>query len=106
MKPNAKKKSGSGRTVGDPILVGIRPEKLTVSAARPAEGANAIRGRFETMSYFGDRSHYFIEVAGLDQRLPVAGQNDLDHLGSVGQLDYGSEVWLTWAPAATVILAD
>lgn len=98
--------TGRGRTVGDPILIGIRPEKLTVSAARPAEGANAIRGRFATMSYFGDRSHYFIEVEGLDQQISVASQNDLQRLGSIGQLDYGSEVWLSWEPAAAVILAD
>ena len=98
--------TGRGRTVGDPVLVGIRPEKLSVSVARPEEGANAIRGRFATMSYFGDRSHYFIEVDGLDQRISVASQNDLQHLGSIGQLEYGSEIWLTWAPAAAVILAD
>jgi spermidine/putrescine transport system ATP-binding protein/putrescine transport system ATP-binding protein len=95
-----------GRTAGDPVLVGIRPEKLSVAVARPAEDANAIRGRFATMSYFGDRSHYFIEVEGVDQRISVASQNDLQHLGSVGQLDYGSEVWLSWAPAGAVILAD
>jgi len=98
--------SGRGRAVGDPVLVGIRPEKLSVSETRPAEGANAIRGRYATMSYFGDRSHYFVEVEGLDQRISVASQNDLQHLGSVGQLDYGAEIWLTWAPAGAVILAD
>ena len=97
---------GRGRAVGDPVLVGIRPEKLSVSEAQPAEGANAIRGRFATMSYFGDRSHYFVEVEGLDQRISVASQNDLQHLGSVGQLDYGAEIWLSWAPAGAVILAD
>jgi ABC-type Fe3+/spermidine/putrescine transport system ATPase subunit len=98
--------SGHGRAAGDSILVGIRPEKLAVTVERPAEGENAIRGRFATMSYFGDRSHYFIEVEGLDQRISVASQNDLQHLGSVGQLEYGSEIWLTWAPAAAVIVAD
>jgi len=98
--------SGHGRAAGDSVLVGIRPEKLAVTVEQPAEGENAIRGRFATMSYFGDRSHYFIEVEGLDQRISVASQNDLQHLGSVGQLDYGSDVWLTWAPAAAVIVAD
>ncbi len=58
------------------------------------------------MSYFGDRSHYFVEVEGMDQRISVASQNYLQHLGSVGQLDYGDEIWLTWAPAGAVILAD
>jgi spermidine/putrescine transport system ATP-binding protein/putrescine transport system ATP-binding protein len=98
--------TGRGRAVGDPVLVGIRPEKLSVSVERPAAGANAIRGRYATMSYFGDRSHYFVEVEGMDQRISVASQNDLQHLGSVGQLDYGAEIWLTWAPAGAVLLAD
>jgi ABC-type Fe3+/spermidine/putrescine transport system ATPase subunit len=98
--------SGGGRAAGDPVLVGIRPEKLSVAVEQPAEGENAIRGRFATMSYFGDRSHYFVEVEGLDQRISVASQNDLQHLGSIGQLEYGTEIWLTWAPEAAVILAD
>ncbi len=98
--------AGQGRAVGDPILVGIRPEKLSVTVAQPAADANAIRGRFATMSYFGDRSHYFVEVEGLDQRISVAMQNDLQHLESIGQLEYGSEIWLTWAPAGAVILAE
>ena len=98
--------SARGGTAGDPVLVGIRPEKLSVSVARPAEGENAIRGQLATMSYFGDRSHYFVEVEGVDQRISVASQNDLQHLGSIGQLDYGTEVWLTWAPEGAVILAN
>ncbi len=98
--------AGQGRAVGDPILIGIRPEKLSVSVERPAEGANAIQGRFSAMSYLGDRSHYFVEVDGLDQRISVASQNDLQHLVAAGQLDYGAKIWLTWAPAGAVILAD
>ena len=42
----------------------------------------------------------------MDQRISVASQNDLQHLVSVGQLDYGADVWLTWAPEGAVILAD
>ena len=98
--------TGRGRTVGDPVLVGIRPEKLSVSVTRPADGTNAIQGRFAAMSYLGDRSHYFVEVDGLEQRISVASQNDLQHLLAVGQLDFGAEIWLTWAPAGAVILAD
>ncbi len=98
--------TGRGRTAGDPVLVGIRPEKLSLTVDHPGEGANALRGRFATMSYFGDRSHYFVEVEGMDQRISVASQNDLQHLVSVGQLDYGADVWLTWAPEGAVILAD
>jgi len=95
-----------GRVAGDPVLVGIRPEKLSVSDHPPAKGVNAIRGRLAAMSYLGDRSHYFIEVEGLDQRISVASQNDLSHLDAINQVDYGSEVWLTWVPAGAVVLAD
>ena len=98
--------SEHGQVAGDPVLVGIRPEKLSVSEVPPANGANAIKGRLSAMSYFGDRSHYFVEVEGLDQRASVASQNDLQHLVAINQIDYGAEVWLTWAPAGAVILAD
>jgi spermidine/putrescine transport system ATP-binding protein/putrescine transport system ATP-binding protein len=98
--------TGRGQTAGDPVLVGIRPEKLSVSETRPIEGTNAIKGRLAAMSYLGDRSHYFVAVEGLDQQVSVASQNDLSHLDATNQLDYGSEVWLTWAPGGAVILAD
>jgi ABC-type Fe3+/spermidine/putrescine transport system ATPase subunit len=98
--------TAGGRTVGDPVLVGIRPEKLSVSEEQPGEGANAIKGQLAAMSYFGDRSHYFVTVEGLDQQISVASQNDLSHLDATYELDYGSEVWLTWATAGAVILAD
>jgi len=98
--------AGQGQAVGDPVLVGIRPEKLSVSDQAPAKDANAIRGRLTAMSYLGDRSHFFVEVDGLDQQISVASQNDPQHKVAVGRLDYGSEIWLTWAPAGAVILAD
>jgi spermidine/putrescine ABC transporter ATP-binding subunit len=98
--------TGGGRSLDDPVLVGIRPEKLSVSEEQPAEGANAIKGRLAAMSYFGDRSHYFVAVEGLEQQISVASQNDLSHLDATYELDYGSEVWLTWPTGGAVILAD
>ena len=97
---------GRGKAAGDAVLVGIRPEKLAVSDQPPAAGANAIRGRLAGMTYFGDRSHYFVEVDGLDQRISVASQNDLPPLVAANRLDYGADIWLTWAPAGAIILTD
>jgi spermidine/putrescine transport system ATP-binding protein/putrescine transport system ATP-binding protein len=95
-----------GKAVGDAVLVGIRPEKLAVSDRRPAPGANGIRGRLAGTTYFGDRSHFFVEVDGLDQRISVASQNDLPPKLAANQLDSGADIWLTWAPAGAIILAD
>ncbi len=98
--------SGQGKAAGDAVLVGIRPEKLAVSDQPPAAGANAIRGRLAGTTYFGDRSHFFVEVDGLDQRISVASQNDLPPKLAANQLDDGADIWLTWAPAGAIILAD
>jgi spermidine/putrescine transport system ATP-binding protein/putrescine transport system ATP-binding protein len=97
---------GLGKTAGDAVLVGIRPEKLAVSDQPPAAGANGIRGRLAGTTYFGDRSRFFVEVDGLDQRISVASQNDLPPTLAANRLDYGADIWLTWAPAGAVILAD
>jgi spermidine/putrescine transport system ATP-binding protein/putrescine transport system ATP-binding protein len=92
--------------VGSRVVIAIRPEKLSVSDQPPANGANALRGRLTASSYLGDRSHFFVQVEGLDQPVSVASQNDLQHKAFSGRIEAGAEIWLSWAPAGGIVLAD
>jgi spermidine/putrescine ABC transporter ATP-binding subunit len=100
--------AGQGKQVaaGNRIVVGIRPEKLALSYRQEGAEGNAIRGRLGASSYLGDRSHFFVEIEGLDSPFTVANANDLPHKAAAGQMTAGAEVWLTWAPGGAIILSD
>src|SRR3954452_20089977 len=61
-------------TPGARVSVAVRPEKLELSAVRPANG-NAIAGRRRAEAYLGDRSHYYVEAEGLAKPIAAAAQN-------------------------------
>jgi spermidine/putrescine ABC transporter ATP-binding subunit len=87
---------------GAHVTVAVRPEKVQLEWQTPAGGRNAIAGQVGAEAYFGDRSHYYVEVPGLNQRVAVAMQNaqrSLDNTESRGR-----QVWLTWAIESAVLL--
>jgi spermidine/putrescine ABC transporter ATP-binding subunit len=92
--------------VGGCVVIAIRPEKLSVGDQPPGNGANALRGRLTASSYLGDRSHFFVQVEGLDQPVSVASQNDRPLEAAAGHIQAGGEVWLSWSPAGGIVLAD
>ena len=56
---------------GTPVTLAIRPEKITLHAARP-DAANMLSGRIVTTTYMGDRSHHFVAVEGLPKPIVVS----------------------------------
>ena len=71
-----------------------------MAAAGPA--ANAIVGRLDAEAYLGDRSHYYVEVPGLERRVAVALQNAQRSLDNAEAR--GRQVWLTWPTKSAVLL--
>jgi ABC-type Fe3+/spermidine/putrescine transport system ATPase subunit len=87
---------------GAAVTVAVRPEKVHIEWQQPAQNVNAIIGHVHAEAYFGDRSHYFVEVPGLNRRVAVALQNaqrSLDNAESRGR-----QVWLTWPTESAVLL--
>ncbi len=58
-----------GRTTaqGASVLVAIRPEKLQISWERPSLSVNTLSGKVGAVAYFGDRSHFYVNVEGCDK---------------------------------------
>ncbi len=87
---------------GANIVVAVRPEKLTLSKDRPAGEGNAVQGVISTAAYLGDRSHFYVTVAGTDKPIAVAAQeSDMSDGQSLGA---DSAVWLSWSDEAVVLL--
>ena len=87
---------------GDRVIVAVRPEKIRVLRAAPAESVNVACGRIEASAYLGDRSHFHVRTAGRDEAIAVATQNVEPVLSSEGPAD--DLVWLSWSRDAAILL--
>jgi ABC-type Fe3+/spermidine/putrescine transport system ATPase subunit len=84
------------------VVVAVRPEKLFIHAEMPSGAGNTVRCRLENTAYLGDRSHYYVRVEGVDRPLAVAAQNADSEAAT--RLASRSDLWLTWAPGAMIVL--
>jgi len=89
---------------GAAVTVAIRPEKIRLAGAGAAPGANRVRGRVTAMAYLGDRSQFFVAVAGVGQPIAVAAQNAQSL--AEGRIDPGAEVTLLWDESAVLLLPE
>jgi spermidine/putrescine transport system ATP-binding protein len=91
---------------GAPVWVGIRPEKITMTAAtavRPAAipRANGTGGTIMTSAYLGAVTLYDIRTPGGTQ-IKVTAANATRSASPA--LPAGTQVWLQWEPDAPVVL--
>ncbi|WP_119302047.1 ABC transporter ATP-binding protein [Dongia deserti] len=93
---------GSAPRPGTPVLIAIRPEKLQMSWERPGLSVNSLAGKVGAVAYFGDRSHFYVDVEGCEKPLAVALQNGERRLD--GSDLVGKPVWLSWEPDSAVLL--
>src|SRR5215469_265612 len=89
---------------GTPVSVAVRPEKIHLHWAPPASASNALAGRLNAKAYFGDRSHYFVEVDGLSKLIAVSRQNADRELAESDAI--GRSVWMSWKPEAASLLTE
>lgn len=86
---------------GARVTIAIRPEKVQIGWERPG-GASAIEGQVGAEAYLGDRSHYYVQVAGHSRPIAVANQNMIRSLDN-SELR-GRAVWLSWPTEAAILL--
>jgi len=89
---------------GARVSIAVRPEKIDLHRVEPERTTNAIAGRLNAKAYFGDRSHYFVEVQGLAKLVAVARQNADRRLAETDSI--GEKVWVSWKPESASLLAE
>jgi spermidine/putrescine ABC transporter ATP-binding subunit len=87
---------------GEDLVVAIRPEKLHLSRTEPAAGLRRIQGRIHAEAYLGDRSHFYVDIDGLERPVAVAEQNIEEDLADATGKD--AQVWLSWRDTSVVLL--
>ncbi|MBL8894105.1 MAG: ABC transporter ATP-binding protein, partial [Rhizobiales bacterium] len=89
---------------GNDVAVAVRPEKLKLHWQHPNGAANVLAGRVGAVAYFGDRSHYYVEVDGIAKPFAVSVQNAA---GPGRDADAAQKpVWLSFEPEAALVLKD
>ncbi len=91
-------------TQGMSVSVALRPEKIRISRAAPADTAfNAVRGRIRDMSYFGSFTVYHLTLAS-GASLKVSQANIDRH--PEDPLTRGDEAWAQWDGWSQVVLTQ
>ncbi len=95
----------AGATVGAPVAIALRPEKLRITplaaASTAADGENTVRGRVWDIGYLGDVSIYKVQLPdGAQMKASVANVTRLVER----PIGWDDEVVLSWAPSAAVLL--
>ncbi len=85
------------------VQVALRPEKFELSSTQPADRPS-VEGRLTNAAYLGERSHFYITVAGREQPIAVSAQNRSRFGGPPGTRSEDEKLWLSWSAEAIVVL--
>ncbi|MDG2339709.1 MAG: TOBE domain-containing protein, partial [Paracoccaceae bacterium] len=86
---------------GQDCTVAIRPEKVTISAERPTDAANAVQGKIIDIAYLGNLSTYYVKLANGQM---VKAQTANTRRLSRRTFTWEDDVWLSWTATAGVVL--
>ncbi len=90
-----------GAGVGAELDLTVRPEKIVISPDTPTAGWCALRGRVSEVVYLGTSTQYAVTI-GDGTELSVFVQNSSD---ANDVADRDSDVWLSWRPDHSLVLA-
>ncbi|SLN37704.1 Spermidine/putrescine import ATP-binding protein PotA [Pseudoruegeria aquimaris] len=88
---------------GDRCFFAIRPEKVAISAEKPADRPNAVQGKILDIAYLGNISTYHVELPG---GVIIKAQTANDRRISRRSFTWEDSVWLSWTATAGVLLAN
>ena len=90
--------------VGQELCVAVRPEKITISRARPeSEARTVLRGVVHDLGYFGNLSVYRVELP-TGRMLQVSGQNRARSARRT--VEWDDEVFVSWERNSAILLTE
>ncbi|HVJ37910.1 MAG TPA: polyamine ABC transporter ATP-binding protein [Stenotrophomonas sp.] len=88
---------------GQPVSFAVRPEKLSIAKAEPAQAHNKARGSIEDIAYFGSHSVYHVRLpSGIKLMANFTNQQRW----ASEALTWGDEVWVSWGENDGVVLTS
>ena len=95
--------AGEGLANGTRATFAIRPEKVAISAERPEDVNNVVKGRIHDIAYLGNISTYHVV---LDDGTIIKAQTANNRRLSRRNFTWEDEVWLSWTDTAGLVLAS
>ena len=83
----------------DTFVIGIRPERFSLSAKKPARGL-AVQAKISEIAYYGEGTYFYVSVVGRGEPIMVSASNT----ASSATLGTGDKAWLSWPAEAVVLL--
>ena len=88
---------------GQEVSFGVRPEKVQISKAEPAQHYNKACGKIEDIAYFGSHSVFHVRLpSGYKFMANFANQQRWASEG----MTWGDEVWVSWGDNEGVVLTS
>ena len=98
--------NGKSITEGEKIWLGLRPEKIYLSKAKPKNiGSNQIKGIVEEIGYLGETSIYKIRLKN-GQIIDVSAPNQSRPMSRVREITWEDMVYLNWEPESVMLLTS
>ncbi|MCL4675291.1 MAG: ABC transporter ATP-binding protein [Pararhodobacter sp.] len=92
----------AGLTQGQTVWLAIRPERITLTRARPETAANAVQGMVEDVGYVGHMSSYRVRLAG-GRVIRVTQSN---RLRDEDPILWDEPVYASWNPSVARVLTE
>jgi putrescine transport system ATP-binding protein len=90
---------------GAPVSVAVRPEKIAIGREPTQASINTLQGMVYDLGYFGDRSLFRVRL-GNGRLVSVSRQNERRGREEDRPVDWDDRVWLSWTPAASLLLTE
>ncbi|HEU4592813.1 MAG TPA: polyamine ABC transporter ATP-binding protein [Steroidobacteraceae bacterium] len=96
---------GISSAPGAMVWAAIRPEKINILRAPPADAAeNCVRGVVKEIAYMGDLSIYLVKIdSGKTVRVTLP---NVERLSDDERILWDETVWLTWHPSSPVVVTQ
>ena len=96
---------GHGNTisVGTPVAIAVRPERIQISRAKPEVGYNLFSGKVRDVAYFGSYNTYMVEISQ-NKTLKIMEANSARRDSLV--IAKGDPAFIWWEDAAPTLLMN
>ena len=90
-------------TIGMPVSVAVRPEKMTISVEAPEQKYNVVYGEIVELAYLGSYTVYHLKLANGTQ-VKATASNSLRHASFHSK--WGDKVYASWTEESMVVLTQ
>ncbi len=98
---------GISGSLGMPVAIAVRPEKIRIAREKPALDVNLFSGRVREIAYFGSYNTFIVDATGprgQTQAIKITETNATRHPGSA--ITWEDPVFFWWDDSSSIVLTQ